>query len=246
MPKSSVVFAAIFVVAIVLTLGLTELYTGVIAPAFAPQPTLDQKYTWAIEDAMIAQPKEVTNNLTPITFNNSNLIWQGEGENATVLVVAWTKYTSSYPVNSTVNTTWGDIWVTVAPEIQTFFHNHVNTNTNATIRTAELLGLPANSSNTAFVELWVKPQSLFRPSPDNEITDTTTNLNFPANATALYKNWFNNNIIYSYYPMKYPWTRLGYTYDWGSSNHIGLSEFILAQNSTVIVKSVTSTADYLK
>jgi hypothetical protein len=246
MSRSSVVFAVIFVVAIGLTLGLSELYTSIIAPAFAPQPTLDQKYEKAIQDAMIAQQNEVCNTLTPITRNNSNLIWQGEGDNATVLVVTWTKYTSSYPVNGTVNTSWGDVWVTVAPEIQTFFHNHVNTNLNATIRTAELLGMPANTSNTAFVELWVNPQSLFRPAPDNEITDTTAGLTFPANATTQYKTWFNNNIIYSYYPMKYPWTRLGYTYDWGSSNHVGLSEFILTQNSTVTVNSVTPTAEYLK
>ena len=25
----------------------------------------------------------------------------------------------------------------------------------------------------------------------------------------------------------WPWTRLGYTYDWGSSNHVGLSEFVI-------------------
>jgi hypothetical protein len=246
MPRNSVVFAVIFVLAIVLTLGLTELYTGVIVPAFAPAPTLDQKYAKAIEDAMIAQPNEVSNNLTPITQNNSNLIWQGEGDNASVLVVTWTKYISSYPINGTVTTSWGDTWVTVVPEIQTFFHNNVASNVNATVRAAELLGMPANTSNPYFVELWVNPQSLFRPAPDNEITDTTANLTFPANATAEYKAWFNSNIIYSYYPMKYPWTRLGYTYDWGSSNHVGLSEFILTQNSTATVKSVTPTGDYLK
>jgi len=47
--------------------------------------------------------------------------------------------------------------------------------------------------------------------------------------------------------MKYPWTRLGYTYDWGdSATHVGLSEFILEQNATAVVESVTSTVDYLK
>jgi hypothetical protein len=97
------------------------------------------------------------------------------------------------------------------------------------------------------VELWVKPESLFRPTPDTEITDTTVSLNFPANATSDYKEWFNSNIINSYYPMKNPWTRLGYTYDWGdSTTHVGLSEFILEQNATAMVKSVTPTVDYLK
>ena len=49
-----------------------------------------------------------------------------------------------------------------------------------------------------------------------------------------YTGWFNNrkNYIYSNarsYPASspYPWTRLGYTYDWGSRNHVGLSEFVV-------------------
>ena len=117
---------------------------------------------------------------------------------------------------------------------------------NVTLRTAQLLGLPANATDSYFVELWVKPQSLFRPSPDNEITDTTAALTFPANATADYKIWFNN-INSSYYSMEYPWTRLGYTYNWGNTQtQVGLSEFVIEQNSTVTVKSVTPTAQYLQ
>ena len=48
-----------------------------------------------------------------------------------------------------------------------------------------------------------------------------------------YTGWFNNRKNYIYdnfrnYPTSspYPWTRLGYTYDWGSATRIGLSEFI--------------------
>lgn len=243
--KDKTVFAVIFVLGITLTLGLSTLYTAVIAPALAPPPTLDERYTAAIEDAMIAKPNEISNNLTPITQNNSDLVWQGEGENATVLVVTWTKYASSYPVGENVSTSWGETWVTVVPDIQEFFAANP-TDTTDTIRAAQLLGLPANTTYTYFVELWVKPQDLFRPTPDNEITDTTASLTFPANATAEYKEWFNGNIISSYYPMAYPWTRLGYTYDWGNTDsHVGLSEFVIAQNTTVLVKSVTPTSEYL-
>lgn len=234
-----------FVIGIIGTLAITTLYTSVIVPAFAPPPTLDQLYTAAIKDAMIADPNEIDSNLIPITQNNTSLFWQGEGENATVLVVTWTKYVSSYPVGQNVTTSWGYTWVTAVPEIQTFFKT-VPSDTNYTLRAAELLGMPANTSYTYFVELWVKPDQLFRPAADSEITDTTTQLTFPANATADYKAWFNNNIISSYYPMKYPWTRLGYTYDWGDSTHIGLSEFVLMQNATVTVKSVTPSVEYLK
>lgn len=240
------VIVILFIIVVISTLAISELYTGVIAPALAPPPTLEQRYEWAIEDAMIAKPSEISNNLTPITVNNSNLIWQGEGDNASVLVVTWTKYANSYPVGANVSTTWGYTWVTAAPELQRFFENHVSSGQNLTLRAAQLLGLPANTTNTYFVELWVKPQALFRPTPDNEINDTTASLTFPSTATADYKVWFNNYIITAYYPMKYPWTRLGYTYDWDSSNHVGLSEFVIWQNSTVTVKSVTPTLEYLQ
>lgn len=244
--KDRNIILVFFVIGIIATLGVTQLYTAVIAPRFAPPPTLDQLYTIAIEDAIIAKESEISTNLTPIVENNTNLIWQGQGENASVLVVTWTKYANSYPVGQNVTTSWGDTWVTVAPQIQVFFNDHVASDANDTVRAAQLLGMPANTTNTYFVELWVKPQTLFRPTPDNEVGDNTASLTFPANATADYKEWFNSNIIYSYYPMKYPWTRLGYTYDWGSSNHVGLSEFILKQNSTVTVKSVTPTVEYLQ
>jgi hypothetical protein len=245
-PRDRTVLVVLFLIGVIATLGLIQLYTVVLVPAFAPPPTLDQQYISAIEDSMIAKDSEISSNLTPIWENNSNLVWQGQGENATVLMVTWTKYANSYPVGQNVTMSWGDTWVTAAPQIQVFFRDHTSSDINHTLRAAQLLGMPANTSNTYFVELWVNPQSLFRPTPDNEVGDTTASLSFPANATAEYKDWFNSNIIYSYYPMRYPWTRLGYTYDWGSSNHVGLSEFIISPNSTVTVKSVASTTEYLR
>jgi len=190
---------------------------------------------------MIAKPAEVCSNLTAIVESNTGLVWQGSAGNKSVLVATLTKYASSYPVDQTICNSWGEIWVTVVPEIQTFFQTNVGAEVNLTLRALQVLGLPPTSSNTYFVELWVSPDQLFRPTPDNEINDTTAQLEFPASATTEYKEWFNGNIIYSYYPVRYPWTRLGYTYDWGNpSSPFGLSEFVLKQNSTVTVKSVNT------
>ena len=244
-PRNRVKFIAVFILGIVVCAGIYQVY-GVVQPSFLPNLTLEQSYQDAIEDSMVAKSSEVYSSLTPVVESNNGLIWQGEPGNKSVLVVVFTKYASSYPVGGTVNTTWGDTWVTVAPEIQTFFKNYVNPDSNLTLRTLQVLGLPPSSGNTYFVELWVQPQSLFRPAPDNEITDTVAQLDFPASATAEYKDWFNGNIIYSYYPERFPWTRLGYTFDWGNPNsHVGLSEFVLKQGSTVTVKSVEPIADYL-
>ena len=151
--RNQLFIAAFFIIGITVGFGFTQLYSYAVAPGIAPLQGLDQIYTNAIKDAMVTQPSEVYNGLTAITENNSNLIWQGAPGSESVLVVTWTKYASSYPVNETVTTSWGDTWVTVAPEIQVFFHDHVNADTNATTRAAQLLGMPANTSNTYFVEL---------------------------------------------------------------------------------------------
>jgi hypothetical protein len=133
------------------------------------------------------------------------------------------------------------------------------------------------------LELWVSPKDLFRPCPDPEITDKECQTDYPSSmfwsfsadekvkATEGgvsefrdYQGWFNNRtqFIYSYAypatsntaPLPYPWTRLGYTYDWGNANHIGLSEFVVHGNRidqqgkpktiSVGIRSVKSTAEY--
>jgi hypothetical protein len=168
-----------------------------------------------------------------------------------------------------------DSWVTVVPEIKNYFGGAVP----QPLRIAQLLGLPPEAAVAGgpneykyLLEMWVSPQDLFRPCPDSEISDTACETGFPTDAfrtldannkvrvTAgpgygvfkTYSSWFNSQAGYSYtlgsYP--YPWTRLGYTYDWGSSNHVGLSEFVLhgrkVDGSTISVgiKSVRGTAEY--
>lgn len=168
-----------------------------------------------------------------------------------------------------------DNWVTVVPEIRNFF----GMIQPEPLRVAQLLGLPpeyalAGGPKEAkyMLELWVSPQDLFRPCPDTEISDTVCETSFPSDSFRMldlnntvrategpdygvfktYSSWFNNRTrnVYSSGSSPYPWTRLGYTYDWGNSNHVGLSEFVLhgrkADGSTISVgiKSVKTTAEY--
>jgi hypothetical protein len=168
-----------------------------------------------------------------------------------------------------------DSWVTVVPEIRGFFGVTVP----QPLRIAQLLGLPPEAGTAGdpneykyMLEMWVSPEDLFRPCPDTEISDTTCETGFPADAFRMldqsnkvratagpeygvfktYSSWFNSQTRYSYTmgSSPYPWTRLGYTYDWGSSNHIGLSEFIVhgrkldGSRISVGIKSVKTTAEY--
>jgi hypothetical protein len=43
----------------------------------------------------------------------------------------------------------------------------------------------------------------------------------------------------------YPWTRLGYTYDWGNpESEVGLSEFVVAAGSMVGIEAVSDNETY--
>lgn len=168
-----------------------------------------------------------------------------------------------------------DSWVTVVPEIRNYF----GITMPQPLRIAQLLGLPPEYAVPGdpkeakyMLELWVSPQDSFRPCPDTEISDTVCETSFPADTFRIldpnnkvrategmeygvfktYSSWFNNRTrnVYSTGSSPYPWTRLGYTYDWGSNNHTGLSEFVLhgrkVDGSTISVgiKSVRTTAEY--
>lgn len=74
-----------------------------------------------------------------------------------------------------------------------------------------------------------------------------------------YKNWFTNRRAYIYSGNAYPFTGLGYTYDWGNqvAPHVGLSEFVLNGSKPkkqdgspdyiqVFIKSVTPTVSYFQ
>jgi hypothetical protein len=168
-----------------------------------------------------------------------------------------------------------DSWVTVAPELKNFF----GLTLPQPLRIAQLLGLPPEyavqgdpSEAKYMLEMWVSPKDLFRPCPDTEITDTACETGFPVDMFRMldlnnrvrategpedgvfktYSSWFNNRSrnVYTMNSSPYPWTRLGYTYDWGSSNHTGLSEFVLhgrkadGSKISVGIKSVKTTVEY--
>ncbi|WP_342306165.1 hypothetical protein [Methanolobus sp. ZRKC5] len=204
---------------------------------------LEQMYRAAIEDAMVAEDDEIYRELTPITESNTELQWMEDSGEKYVLVVTWTKYPESYPVDSNVLTWWGDTWVMVIPELKGFVEQNDIQDDELTLRLEQLIGLPLDDGNEYFVEMWVKPDDLFRPSPDPEITDTQTQLDFNENVSQEHVDWFNslNSSTYN----EYPWSRLGYTYDWGNpDSDVGMSEYVIRNNSEVIVNSVSTTPDY--
>lgn len=150
-----------------------------------------------------------------------------------------------------------NIWVTVVPEMRHFFMGRPCPPSCSRIK--QLLGLNPAFDYEVLVEMWVHPENLFRPTPDPEITDHRAELayrrpqdpwpqplgtysSFPlidGGSLISYQTWYADRTK-TYYEREgkdpsswgWPWTRLGYTYDWGNPvDPVGLSEFVVRINA---------------
>jgi hypothetical protein len=225
-----------------------------VAPTFTAEETrLRQEFRAAVVDAENAEPSEISDDLTAIDPANDELVWQaGTGR---VLVATWTSWNGYDALVGQAITLTRETWVTAVPELQSFCQSYEAEPEEVplTLRLEQLLGLPPQNGKTRIVQLWVPTDGLFRPSPDPEITDTTAQLEMPdASAFAseqdynFSRDWFNLQRSLSYDEKNgYPWTRLGYTYDWGDpENEIGLSEFVIWAQTPIAVDAVYSTEEY--
>jgi hypothetical protein len=212
--------------------------------------------------------------LTAVIPGNEDLIWENDSPGSRVLVAVYTWGINPAPENIPTDTyaLKTNKWVTVAPELFNFFQISPYSST----RIEQLLGLPPCYGNTKIIEMYVDPLYMFRPAPDPETTDRTVSVDFPWKTSRIvsynaantiyddfcgsspcysdYETWFNNRRagIYTAGP-PYPWTGLGYTYDWGPSRphllprpaHVGLSEFVVTP-SVVGILRISDAADYFR
>ena len=116
-------------------------------------------------------------------------------------------------------------------------------------RLCQFLGLSDTDRRDTIVYMKVLAKNLFRPSYNTDIKTRTT-----PNYAGI--NYFINNLditnrrwmLQQQFTNTYPWTRMGYTYDWGDrSNYVGVTEFILEPNTTFVGKTdYHVVGDYLK
>lgn len=210
-------------------------------PSTDPINSLPPAYWQAIEDAKVPEPEEVYRHLTAITPHNNTLVRDNTGR---ILVTTWSDWNGYTQNVGDQLVLTRDLWVTVVPDLQNFCKNYTPTREiPLALRLNQLLGLPpeTTSSSRQLVELWVETQWLFRPSPDPEITDHEAELGFRATSEFVlvpfsYQHWFYEQYDQRYQDQRYqdrgepvtrqnsdasgnlpyPWTQLGYTYDWGN------------------------------
>jgi len=257
-----------------------------------------QLYAKAIKNAKIAHPFEISTELEPIVpWNNKIKRLKINGQKH-ILMVTWIpeSYKPMYSKHflkkqleksTPLEIKW-EAWVSPIPELKQFVKKYKQKKTyNIPLhdRVTQYLGLPPESPTDKekkyFVELWVKPEDIFRPCFDSEIIDKECVLD-PAGTSyekdksfqsALHEttrgpkhkiwdpksgNWsppiehkkFMEKLRENSYKKnktQYPFTRLGYSFDWGidsNPKHTGVSEYHIKQGAGVFIHSIIETDKY--
>lgn len=199
----------------------------------ADDTALQKQYRASIEDAAMIEANEIKP-VAPITQSSAQF-------------VTWTSYPDSYKPGTDLTLGWGETWVTqngaVQAECKTFSKEKEALNT----RIQQLLGLPPQTGTQRyFAVLEVQTSDMFRPCANPSLTATACSANFEKDASESHKAWYAGQSAVAYqFPKGYPWTRLGYTYDWNTqSDEEGVFEFVIKKGATVKVVSITPTEAY--
>lgn len=180
----------------------------------------------------------------------------------TVTVVTWVGASSQFCANGenqcqyTVGS--GGIWVSLDGEVQNKCASWGISGDALRKRLEQLLGLPPNQppqyQKTRFVVLSAPSGYLQRPCVglgDSADGPPTCSVRVKASPAISPLAFVGGQMASSYIDVTsgspgYPFTRLGYTYDWSpvSADHYGASEFILVPGTVATVKAQMSTDEY--
>ena len=201
---------------------------------------LDAKFDAAVKDASEALEEE---KFTVVTLDDFSDKVSWNADKTQLLVVTLTSNPDSYKEGETVKSD-SVVWVVNEKELLMWFQDHKDGVRDWDLRFKQLFGEPRTSNVSHMAFLWVSPNDLMRPAyvPDVKAYDMRTSFEgSDADNTERmmwFKNWFDARAAKSYEgPDARPWTRLGYTYDWGSdAEKYGLTEYIVTPGANMEVR----------
>lgn len=212
-----------------------------VSPAQAAGTT-EELYIQAVEDAKTIEPEELLPLKTTLTRDDPYAQWDQQGDR--VLVCTWNNTPEDYPDGTDVIVGEEPLWVFSGAEFAAWYADNADGVEDWELRLCQLIGLPPDAGYTHFTTLWADPNDLLRPAFDPDVTTST--MAEELTGEDWYRSWFEDNTAASYGADGYPWTRLGYTYDWADNGtEYGLSEFILPTGAEAAVERTVTTRAYL-
>lgn len=206
--------------------------------------TEEELYKMAVKDAAFAEEDEIKP-LVSLTKDDELVTWDDKGR---VLLCTWHSYPDSYPEGETVTTKWGSVWVYTDKEMASYAEELKNAK-DPVMRLRQLISISPGKTHSTVTGMWVKPSDVIRPAYQTDATDGRMFTAFEdvEKVDGQFKEWFDQNILNSYFYGEYPWTRLGYTYDWADNGkEYGLTEFLVKQNADVEVAFTETTDEFLQ
>jgi hypothetical protein len=201
-------------------LAILFAFAILLAILLGPKPDPHYAYLQAVKDAARNDSSSIVRTLIPIDDANTQLIRDSDGK---VLFATWTSWGGYDSMEGKEMNLSVEVWVAVGHQLRDFCT--ALPEDGWALRTEQEMGLPPGKNKTRFVEMFVNPRDIFRPCADSEINDAECGFSFPEGTTAEYRAWFLSLQSRSYGENGYPWTRLGYTYDWGSASVYASGEY---------------------
>jgi len=255
--KSSIGTSVLLLIFIVILVSVIALFARRV---YQDRLNTGQDFEAALTAARNLGRDDVHRDLVAITLENSALKWHPpEGDKKDwVLAATWTDYKRYEDKKGAACKLTKEVWVTPVPQLQNFCGRLGFGGEKLERRLEQYLGLRSRRGYVMVVELWVSREDIFRPCPDAEIHDRecrpglpdipedADNMDDEMKRALNHARWFKKEFDKWYASSSTsPWTRLGYTYDWGNpASKVGASEYVIREGATVWVGSVTPTDAY--
>jgi len=159
-------------------------------------------------------------------------------------------------LGTSTQTMSSDVWVSFGDEVVSFCSKFPRE--DLVLRMQQLQGLPPQLGQP--VDSWsflvvkvTSPDQLFRPCADPDpSTPGPCPANFVAGVSTERQAWIAEQALFAWQLYTgnpsvggYPWTRLGYTYNWNpDASYVGTSEFVIPGGTQVQVCGVVAAADF--
>jgi hypothetical protein len=204
------------------------------------QPVPARPYETSIYQAAVFRPE----NLRPL----KPVMPDANGE-----VVVSTITNSKFPWSTGPQKLGYSPWVTVVPEVKDKCRAYKGADVTMFLR--QLIGLKPSQDITQFITFRAKAADLFRPTPDpridtvypclDPVAKTDCNV-FPKDVPASHIEFIARTYLTLQIPDGYPWTHLGYTYNWGPGDRYGASEYLVSSGAEITVTEVKPIAEYCR
>ena len=193
----------------------------------------EELYLGAVRNSHLISPSKI-HDLVTLNHNDPLVTFIGRK----VLMATFHNVPKYYQKGHDVKLSKDVLWLVSYKELE----NKLSENSNCSIkRITQILGAKVGASYSYLSLLLIDPKKLIRPAylQDPFINKMSLSL---STEDKNFEHWFNN--------MKsnhdYPWTALGYTYDWGASDDVyGLSEFILRKDGYYHVLQTTTMDNFI-